>query len=75
MGVMGTRDGAASQVGVSLHDVLRGDGLYCVYQPFVDVDTGAVLAFEALLRGPENTALHSPMALLDAAVQPVGSLS
>ncbi|MBB3096133.1 EAL domain-containing protein (putative c-di-GMP-specific phosphodiesterase class I) [Actinoplanes campanulatus] len=38
--------------------------VHCVYQPFVDLDTGAVLAFEALMRGPDGT---SPMALLEAA--------
>ncbi|BCJ47886.1 hypothetical protein GCM10010168_22450 [Actinoplanes ianthinogenes] len=53
---------------LSLDEVLR-DGLHCVYQPFVDVDSGAVLAFEALLRGPAGTAWQSPMALLDAARQ------
>ncbi len=51
----------------SFDEVLRGDGLHCVYQPFVDLDTGSVLAFEALLRGPVATAWESPMVLLDAA--------
>ncbi|RAK26170.1 EAL domain-containing protein (putative c-di-GMP-specific phosphodiesterase class I) [Actinoplanes lutulentus] len=52
---------------VALDDVLREGALHCVYQPFVDVDTGTVLAFEALLRGPAGTGLQSPLALLDAA--------
>ncbi|MDR7279885.1 sensor domain-containing phosphodiesterase [Catenuloplanes atrovinosus] len=60
---MDTRDGATAGV----DEVLAGGGVHCVYQPFVDLDTGAVLAFEALLRGPEDSALRSPMALLDAA--------
>ncbi|MDR6319623.1 sensor domain-containing phosphodiesterase [Actinoplanes couchii] len=59
--------GHASTTGVSLDHLLRDGGLHCVYQPFVDLDSGAVLAFEALLRGPENSVLRSPMALLDAA--------
>jgi EAL domain-containing protein (putative c-di-GMP-specific phosphodiesterase class I) len=52
---------------VRFDDVLRDGGLHCVYQPFVDVDTGTVVAFEALLRGPAGTSLQSPLALLDAA--------
>ncbi|KHD74143.1 hypothetical protein MB27_30610 [Actinoplanes utahensis] len=47
--------------------MLRDGGLHCVFQPFVDVDTGAVVGFEALLRGPAGTAWQSPLALLDAA--------
>lgn len=47
---MRTGQAAAGEAGVSLDDLLREGGLSCVYQPFVDVDTGAVLAFEALLR-------------------------
>jgi len=47
--------------------LLDGDGLHCVYQPFVDLDTGKLLAHEALLRGPANTPWASPMVLLDAA--------
>lgn len=42
-----------------------GDGLlHCAYQPFVDLDTGEVLAHEALLRGPVGTPWESPIALL-----------
>ena len=50
-----------------LDEVLHDGGLHCVYQPFVDLDTGSVLAYEALLRGPAGTGWESPMALLDAA--------
>jgi EAL domain-containing protein (putative c-di-GMP-specific phosphodiesterase class I) len=64
---MGVMDTPRAEVTVSLDDVLRPGGVHCVYQPFVDVDTGAVLAFEALLRGPAGTALQTPLALLDAA--------
>ncbi|MFI5933753.1 EAL domain-containing protein [Actinoplanes sp. NPDC051494] len=47
--------------------ILRDGALQCVYQPFVDLDSGAVLAYEALLRGPAATRWESPMVLLDAA--------
>lgn len=53
--------------GASLDDLLSGGGLSCVFQPFVDVDSGSVPAFEALMRGPEGSPWHSPMALLAAA--------
>ncbi|MEV6849218.1 EAL domain-containing protein [Actinoplanes sp. NPDC051411] len=66
MGVVNTRDVTGEAV-TGLDHVLRDGRLHCVYQPFVDVDSGAVVAFEALLRGPEGSGLHSPMALLDAA--------
>jgi len=54
-------------VDVPLDALLTGDGLYCVYQPFVDLDTGSVLAHEALLRGPAATPWESPAVLLRAA--------
>lgn len=53
--------------GVAFDDLLRDGGLHCVYQPFVDLDTGSVMAFEALLRGPAGTGWQSPTVLLDAA--------
>jgi EAL domain-containing protein (putative c-di-GMP-specific phosphodiesterase class I) len=52
---------------LSLDSLLRDGGLYCVYQPFVDVDSGAVVAFEALLRPPAGSGWRSPVELLDAA--------
>jgi EAL domain-containing protein (putative c-di-GMP-specific phosphodiesterase class I) len=52
---------------VSLDTLLRDGGLHCVYQPFVDVDSGAVVAFEALLRPPPGSGWRSPVELLDAA--------
>ena len=58
---------SAAPYAPSFVDLLRDGGLHCVFQPFVDVDTGAVVGFEALLRGPEGTAWQSPLALLDAA--------
>jgi EAL domain-containing protein (putative c-di-GMP-specific phosphodiesterase class I) len=61
------RPAGPDQADVSLDGLLRGDGLHCIYQPFIDMDDGGALAFEALLRGPAGSSLHSPMALLDAA--------
>lgn len=50
-----------------IDDVLGDGRLHCVYQPFVDLDSGSIVAYEALLRGPVGTAWESPMALLEAA--------
>ena len=59
---------AAGRVDVPLDALFNGGGLHCVYQPFVDLDTGySVLAHEALLRGPANTPWESPVVLLQAA--------
>jgi EAL domain-containing protein (putative c-di-GMP-specific phosphodiesterase class I) len=52
----------------ALHALLRDRALHCVYQPFVDLDTGEPVAHEALLRGPAGTPWASPMALLTGAI-------
>jgi EAL domain-containing protein (putative c-di-GMP-specific phosphodiesterase class I) len=57
--------GTSSRIGLDV--LLREGGLHCVYQPFVDVDSGVVPAFEALLRAPADSGWQSPVALLDAA--------
>ncbi|MDP9795039.1 EAL domain-containing protein (putative c-di-GMP-specific phosphodiesterase class I) [Catenuloplanes nepalensis] len=53
--------------GPGLDDLLRDGGLHNVFQPFIDLDSGAVIAYEALLRGPAGTRWASPMALIEAA--------
>ena len=58
---------AVADAGSCLDDLLRDGGLHCVFQPFIDLDSGAVLAHEALLRGPAASRWESPMALLAAA--------
>ncbi|MYN14832.1 EAL domain-containing protein [Pusillimonas sp. TS35] len=40
-----------------------------VFQPIVNLRSGSVLGFEALIRGPANSSLHSPLALFRAAHQ------
>ncbi len=37
---------------VSLVDILRGGGLTSAFQPIVDLSTGGVVGYEALVRGP-----------------------
>jgi EAL domain-containing protein (putative c-di-GMP-specific phosphodiesterase class I) len=40
-----------------------------LFQPVIQLSSGAVVGFEAVSRGPAGTALESPAALLDAAVR------
>ncbi|WP_428002237.1 EAL domain-containing protein [Acidovorax sp.] len=47
--------------------LIRGGGLYCVFQPLGDLREGSIFAHEALIRGPEGSALHTPDVLLDLA--------
>lgn len=44
-------------------------GVHAVYQPIVDLATGAIVAFEALGRGPAGSSLEMPDRLLAAAAQ------
>ena len=50
-----------------LEAILQRNALYPVFQPIIKLDDGAVYAHEALIRGPQDSALHSPDKLLLAA--------
>jgi PAS domain S-box-containing protein len=50
----------------AVRDVLRNGTLTSLFQPIVELDTGRVVAYEALVRGPDGP-LRSPEALFDAA--------
>jgi EAL domain-containing protein (putative c-di-GMP-specific phosphodiesterase class I) len=50
----------------ALDAALAPGGIRSVFQPIVDLDTGAVVAYEALARGPESP-LERPDALFAAA--------
>ena len=51
----------------TLLDIIARQRLTAVFQPIIDFRHHAYIAFEGLIRGPENTALHRPKDLLDAA--------
>ncbi|MBV8680371.1 MAG: GGDEF domain-containing protein [Aquitalea sp.] len=38
-----------------------------VFQPIVDLESGSILGYEGLIRGPSNSTLHSPVSLFDQA--------
>jgi len=50
-----------------LDRVLAQRAVRSVYQPLVELDTGATVAFEALARGPQGSALERPDLLFAAA--------
>jgi EAL domain-containing protein (putative c-di-GMP-specific phosphodiesterase class I)/GGDEF domain-containing protein len=62
----GTTDGLLA-LGDSLRAIIAEDRLKPHFQPIVDLGTGAVLAFEGLIRGPSDTLLHSPASLFKVA--------
>ena len=50
----------------TIDEVLATGAVHSAYQPIVDLDSGRVVAYEALARGPEGP-LHTPDALFAAA--------
>lgn len=43
--------------------------IYSVYEPIVEVESKTVFGYEALARGPEGSAFHSPVAMFAAAAK------
>ncbi len=50
-----------------IHRIVAGGFLLPVFQPIVDFRVSGILGYEALIRGPQNSALHTPDALFAAA--------
>ena len=50
-----------------LASLMRAKGLHPVFQPIVSLQNGAIFSHEALIRGPQGTALQTPDVLLAAA--------
>jgi len=57
----------AGAQGIALRHLIESRGLHAVYQPILDLRQGGHFACEALIRGPEGSALHSPAQLFAAA--------
>jgi EAL domain-containing protein (putative c-di-GMP-specific phosphodiesterase class I) len=53
--------------GFMLRGLIEGGALHSAYQPIVDIGSLAVVGYEALVRGPENSPLASPADLFGAA--------
>ena len=51
----------------ALSEILAQRKVVSLYQPIVDLREGRVHGYEALSRGPSDSALHSPLAMLRAA--------
>ncbi|MGM0542055.1 MAG: GGDEF domain-containing protein [Pseudomonadota bacterium] len=56
-----------SVLGRELYSILSLRNLSPVFQPIVDIKKHQVFAYEALIRGPENSPLHSPLHLFHVA--------
>lgn len=57
----------ASTCETGLHEIIDRGLLHPVFQPIIDFRLRSILGFEALIRGPESSALHAPAALFAAA--------
>jgi EAL domain-containing protein (putative c-di-GMP-specific phosphodiesterase class I)/GGDEF domain-containing protein len=55
--------------GGALAGLIRSHALQPVFQPIVTLSDGAIYSHEALIRGPQNSPLHTPDALLAAAAR------
>ncbi|MFA9460150.1 GGDEF domain-containing protein [Thiohalorhabdus methylotrophus] len=60
---------AQQDQGALLEDTLRNRHVAILLQPIVSICEQEVYGYEALARGPEDTILHAPMALFEAARQ------
>ena len=50
-----------------LNDILARKQLSALFQPIVHMQTGEIIAYEGLIRGPSDSPLHSPMNLFKTA--------
>jgi diguanylate cyclase (GGDEF)-like protein len=53
----------------TIQDILAQRDLSALFQPIMDLSSGAFLGYEGLIRGPANSPLHSPINLFAAAKQ------
>lgn len=64
-----TRDVRREPLEVELDRLLAAGDVHSVYQPIVELDTGATVGYEALARGPRGMVLERPDLLFAAARQ------
>lgn len=51
----------------ALRQILRDNTLFAVFQPILDMHGHRYMGYEALIRGPHDSPLHTPAALFEAA--------
>ncbi|MBE0471587.1 MAG: EAL and GGDEF domain-containing protein [Methyloprofundus sp.] len=54
-------------LGLELSSIFRNRNLKAMFQPIIDLKTHQIYGHEALIRGPVNSSLHSPLDLFQAA--------
>src|SRR5471032_1495056 len=55
------------QLRAHLQDIIARRQLSALFQPIIDLRSGAVIAYEGLIRGPSDSPLHAPLNLFKAA--------
>jgi diguanylate cyclase (GGDEF)-like protein len=51
----------------TINHIIENEEIRAVYQPIFSIESGDVLAYEALTRGPKDTAYESPIELIELA--------
>lgn len=54
---------------IMLNEIIESCALTTVFQPIIDMKSGAIMGYEGLIRGPSNSPLHAPIALFKTAEQ------
>ncbi|BBI59150.1 hypothetical protein HSBAA_04560 [Vreelandella sulfidaeris] len=52
-----------------LNQIIATEELHVLFQPIVDASQQAIYGYEALIRGPKSSPLHSPLRLFDVATK------
>ncbi len=60
-------DAERSRKSQLLQDIIENCALTAVYQPIIDMNSGGIMGYEGLIRGPSDSPLHAPIALLQTA--------
>lgn len=55
------------QLRAHLQDIVARRQLSALFQPIIDMRSGAIVAYEGLIRGPSDSPLHAPLNLFKAA--------
>jgi diguanylate cyclase (GGDEF)-like protein len=63
----GTEQDESAQMLASFQKVLLDQALTPLYQPIVDLQSGSILGYEGLIRGPSDSPLHAPTRLFGIA--------